>query len=271
MTIMRPLAAFCTAITAGILENIFFWEEEKVDKKEEKNSAQPLAVPIFQADAATAPDGNMPQNKPQDAVKNQAEPAKESFVEKLYSGINFAVNKVWGDIALWFFIGTTIAALITVLVPDALMSRFLGGGLGSMLIMLAAGIPLYICATASTPIAAALILKGVSPGAALVFLLVGPATNVASISVLFKVLGKKSTALYLVVVAASAVLFGLVVDGLYASLSLTPRAALGSAEKMLPFWLQFISLVVLLTLSLRLLIGKKRGQKAAASSAESGD
>jgi hypothetical protein len=119
--------------------------------------------------------------------------------EKGVAGLRFATIEVWGDIALWFFIGLLLAAVITVIIPDDMMASVMGGGIGSMLIMLLVGIPLYICATASTPIAAALILKGVSPGAALVFLLVGPATNVTSLAVLVGMLGH--TVRYLLVLS----------------------------------------------------------------------
>ena len=87
--------------------------------------------------------------------------------------------------------------------------------------MLVIGIPIYTCATASTPIAAALIVKGVSPGAALVFLLVGPATNITSLTVFFGMMGKRSTAIYLTVIAVSAVLFGLATDMIYAICTIT--------------------------------------------------
>jgi uncharacterized protein len=80
--------------------------------------------------------------------------------------------------------------VITAMVPEAFHQPISGIGLSSMLIMLALGVPMYICATASTPIAAALILKGVSPGAALVFLLAGPATNITSLTVLTGILGR---------------------------------------------------------------------------------
>ena len=119
------------------------------------------------------------------------------------------MGELWADIASWFFVGLILAGGITVLVPDDLMTRYLGGGLDSMLIMLVAGVPMYICATASTPVAAALILKGVSPGAALVFLLVGPATNITSLTVVVKILGKRATALYLSSLALCGVAFGL--------------------------------------------------------------
>ena len=106
-----------------------------------------------------------------------------------------------------------------------------------MLMMLAVGIPLYICATASTPIAAALILKGVSPGAALVFLLAGPATNVASLTVLFGVLGKRAAAIYLAAIAACSIAFGLALDQAYAFWGLSAKAMAGQASEIIPLWL----------------------------------
>ena len=120
-----------------------------------------------------------------------------------------------------------------------------------MLIMLAIGIPLYICATASTPIAAALILKGVSPGAALVFLLAGPATNIASLTVLTGVLGKRATAIYITTIAVSAVLFGLLLDQVYRFWGLTARAMVGQASEIIPGWVKIIGAAFLLAISIK--------------------
>ena len=120
-----------------------------------------------------------------------------------------------------------------------------------MLVMLLVGIPLYVCATASTPIAAALILKGVSPGAALVFLLAGPATNVTSLSVLLGVLGKRATVIYLATIAALSVAFGLAVDQVYAAFSLTPQALVGQAAEIVPEWMKWGGALLLLALSIK--------------------
>jgi hypothetical protein len=141
--------------------------------------------------------------------------------------------------------------LITTLIPAETMTKYLGGGLSAMLIMLAAGIPLYICATASTPIAAALILKGVSPGAALVFLLAGPATNVASLTVLFGILGKRATAVYLLTIAVMSVLCGLVLDQAYGALGISAHAVAGQAAEIVPYWLRVSGALTLLVLSVR--------------------
>lgn len=102
-----------------------------------------------------------------------------------------------------------------VVVPDGFIERHLGSGFLPMLIMLAAGVPVYVCATASTPIVAALALKGLSPGAALVFLLAGPVTNVATMAVLVKLLGKRVTAAYLTAIAIVSLAMGMAVNLIY--------------------------------------------------------
>lgn len=232
MTIVRPVAAFFTAVFAGFAENIFFWKDED----------QQLVI-----DRSCPVDGCCDGVDCPDEVHRH----HHTYKEKIVAGLRFSYQDVWGDIAVWFFVGVVIAALITVLVPDEVMTTFLGGGLSSMLVMLVVGIPLYICATASTPVAAALILKGVSPGAALVFLLVGPATNVTSISVLIGILGKKSSVLYLASLAFCAVIFGLGVDWLYQFLNISPRAILGEATEVLPIGVKWGSAFILLAFSLR--------------------
>jgi hypothetical protein len=123
------------------------------------------------------------------------------------------------------------------------------------------GIPLYVCATASTPIAASLILKGVSPGTALVFLLAGPATNVTSLTVLIGILGKRAAAIYLFMIALFAVLFGLAVDQIYASLGLSARAMIGQAAMWVPPWAQGLGAAVLLLLSAKPLSRSLRARK----------
>ena len=127
----------------------------------------------------------------------------------------------------------------------------MGGGISSMLIMLVVGIPLYICATASTPIAAALILKGVSPGAALVFLIAGPATNITSMTVLLGLLGKRATAIYLVAIASLAVLFGLAVDQIYALAGISARATMGQAAEFVPLSAKYAGAFLLLAISIK--------------------
>lgn len=232
MTVARPIAAFCTAIAAGITENLM----------------QPAPTMKMMK-----PDLSCPVDNCCDGTECHPEEHKKhhSLPEKLVAGLKFAFGELWEDLAGWFYIGILLSGIITVLVPDTFMSHYLGGGLSSMLIMLAAGIPLYICATASTPIAAALILKGVSPGAALVFLLAGPATNVTSLSVLIGFLGRRATIVLLAIVSVMSILAGLLVDLVYGSLGITARAVTGQAAELIPYPLQFAAALFLLLLSIK--------------------
>jgi uncharacterized membrane protein YraQ (UPF0718 family) len=232
MTIARPVAAFVTAAVAGITENILGSGHEKTK-----------IVPDLSCPVDGCCDG---QNcTPEEHRRHH------TFREKLFAGMRFAAGDLWGDLAGWFLVGIILAGLITVIIPADIFGKYLGGGVPAMLMMLAIGIPLYICATASTPIAAALILKGVSPGAALVFLLAGPATNMASLTVLTGVLGKRATAIYLASIAVCAVLFGLVVDQVYAALGISAQAMVGQASEIVPEWAGWIGALVILGMSIK--------------------
>jgi uncharacterized membrane protein YraQ (UPF0718 family) len=233
MTVARPVSAFVTAVAAGISENLL-----NTQKEEDWERVIDRSCPID-----NCCDGN--ECSPEEHARHH------SFSEKLWSGLKFAIDDLWGDLAGWFFAGLLLAGVIGAIIPQELMAQYLGGGLHSMLIMLLVGIPMYICATASTPVAAALILKGVSPGAALVFLLVGPATNVTSLSVLFGLLGKRATAIYLVMLSLFAVLSGLAVDVIYNSLGISASAIAGQAGEVIPFWLQFIGAIIVVVLSVK--------------------
>jgi uncharacterized protein len=248
MTAARPAAAFATAAVAGIAENVLDPE------KEEKPIEPDLACGVDHCcDGADC----LPE----------VHKGHHTFIEKLKVGLGYALFEIWEDIAPWYLFGLFLAGMITTLIPSELMVKHLGGGLSAMLIMLAVGIPLYICASASTPIAAALILKGVSPGAALVFLLTGPATNVTSLTVLFGLLGKRATAIYLASIAVVSVAFGLVLDQVYAFFGISAQAAAGQAAELIPFWAQVAGALGLLVMSLRplyrglnSLLGRLRGQ-----------
>ena len=246
MTVARPVAAFVTASVAGIAENILDQADREI-----------LASPDLTCPVDACCDG---QDCPSREHKRH-----HSLYQKIQAGIRYAITEYWGDIAGWFFTGLLLAGLISVFIPDDVFGRYIGdSGLPAMLIMLAMGMPLYICATASTPIAAALILKGISPGAALVFLLAGPATNVTSLTVLFGMLGKKATAIYLVTIACVAVLFGLIVDQVYLSLGLSPQAMIGMASDIIPGWIKITGAFILLIFSIKPLcsgIGKLLSKK----------
>lgn len=141
----------------------------------------------------------------------------KSIKQKIKSALNYAFVEMMQDIGKWLLLGLVVAGLITVLVPDSFFAIFSDKPLLSMLLVLVFAIPMYLCATGSIPIAVALMLKGLSPGTALVLLMAGPAVNVASILVISKVMGKKTLALYLVSIIFGAIFFGLAIDYLLPS------------------------------------------------------
>ena len=145
----------------------------------------------------------------------------DSFTGKLYYGMQYSFGNLLQDIGLWFLGGVLLAGIFGALIPDGFIEQNLGEGFLPLLVMLAAAVPLYVCATASTPIAAALALKGLSPGAALVFLLAGPATNAASFTVVAKLLGKRSALIYLGSIIACSLTLGMLTNWIYYSLGLS--------------------------------------------------
>jgi len=232
MTIARPVVGMVTAMTAGITENLF-------SARYAKNVQPPdLSCPV---DGCC--DGN--DCSPEEHSQHH------TWQEKIIKGMRYAFGELWADIAPLFFLGILLSGFITVLVPSEYLSAYLGGGISSMLLMLVIGIPLYICATASTPVAATLILKGVSPGAALVFLIAGPATNITSLTVLTGVLGKRATTIYLLSIAGLSVFFGLLLDWLYSYSGLSAQAMVGQAAELIPPWAQLVGTILLIVFSVK--------------------
>ena len=152
-------------------------------------------------------------------------------------------------------IGLLIAAGISALVPDGFFADKLGTGIVPMLVMMVLGIPVYVCATASVPVAAALILKGLTPGAALVFLMTGPATNAAAFATIWKILGKATALTYLAAVAGCALLAGILLDYLAFDIKLDIA---NRAGWMLPQTIKYISTGLLLAILIFAMLTKQK-------------
>lgn len=214
LAIIRPIAALVTGLTGGLLTN----------KLEKNDSPKP--------DIVKPKTTNVPQQK-----KTLGKVLHYAFVEMLM------------DIAKWLIIGLAIAALISVLLPDNFFTDFKLNGFYGMLIMLVASIPLYVCATSSVPIAAVLLMKGISPGALLVFLMAGPATNAATISVIGNNLGKKTMFVYLFSIIAGSLAFGLIMDNFLPAAWFMPVLGLHEhTHGLLPYWFSVVSTVLLIGL-----------------------
>ena len=144
-----------------------------------------------------------------------------SVWQKFVYGLHYAFVDMMQDIGRWLVLGLIIAGLITVYVPDSFFELFKDNSLASIFLVLLCAIPMYLCSTGSIPIAVALMMKGFSPGTALVLLMAGPAVNMASILVVNKVLGRKTMLVYIASIVCGAILFALGIDYLAPDLFLS--------------------------------------------------
>ena len=153
---------------------------------------------------------------PQTPMPAQAEPPPKPLGEKLRIARQHGFGTMLRDLAPWLTWGILVAALVGALVPPGWIAEHVGTGLWPKLLMLVIGIPVYICATSSTPLAWSLVMAGLSPGAAIVLLLVGPAVNVATMSWVIKDLGVRALVVYIAVIAAVALGAGTLFDAFLA-------------------------------------------------------
>jgi len=250
VTIFRPIAGVLTAIAAGLATNFFGVARPKTMELAQSAQAQaregdthegsegPLrtAGHVHQHDVDCGHDHSHDRTP----MRRIAEPGKEGSppvkpaVDAARRIIHYGFVALFDDVAWWLALGIVLSAVAQVAVPADLFVSTWGGGVVSMLLMLVLSIPLYACASSSTPMAAALVLKGLSPGVVLVFLLAGPATNLGSVIVLLKVLGRRVVAVYLAAVAIMTVTAGLILNAIYDAWGLDPRASFGTAAQFIP-------------------------------------
>jgi uncharacterized membrane protein YraQ (UPF0718 family)/copper chaperone CopZ len=234
MAIIKPIIALFTGVLGGFMTN-------KLDKNEQKqkdsitvanstlavnpagmtNPAGPtnpvvagnlsLAVNSISANNRTSAEAE--NGVPTNNGNGDSAVAENGALDRSLRGmLRYAFVEFLEDIAKWLVIGLALAALIEVLVPESFFTSYLGNEYLGMLLVLAAAVPLYVCATGSVPIAAILMLKGLSPGAAIVFLMAGPATNAATMTVIGNVFGRRTLVLYLISIIAGAYFFGVIVN-----------------------------------------------------------
>ncbi|PCJ17420.1 MAG: hypothetical protein COA96_17830 [SAR86 cluster bacterium] len=217
--IARPISALISAIVAGMLVNKFDPDDAPVEIEE------------VQAESSCC------------HSKKQQEVVEPSLKEKLISSVKYGYGRMISDTAKWLVIGLVAATIITAVVPESFFLRW-GDGVVAMLVMVAVGLPMYICATASTPVAAGLLFAGVSPGAALVFMLTGPATNIATMGVIKEQLGTKSLIAYLVGVIGTAIVCGLVLNQLYAVFGWSLQLSMLEHGETVPLWRQLAAILL---------------------------
>jgi hypothetical protein len=182
--------------------------------------------------------------------------------QRLKDGLVYAFTDLLKDIGGWLMLGILIAGIISYFVPIDFVERYLGGEYSSLLIMLVIGIPLYICASASTPVAAALVLKGLSPGAALVFLLAGPATNAATMTVVSRQLGKAAVTVYVLAIAVSSLVIGWGVNRFYSWLSIDITGWMDQIGDSADSGVYLLSSIVLVALLVRNYLPRRKADQS---------
>lgn len=242
MTVVRPIAAFVSALTAGLLVDAFP-EKPKQGK-----------IPFTPLDFAAT---TMKKDEACSSGCCSGAPSGPKIKEKFLHGMQFAFGELVADIGKWLLIGVLIAAVVSTFLPVTFFEEYVGDGLFSMILMVFIGIPMYVCATASTPIAAALALKGLSPGGALVFLLAGPATNAATITVVAQTLGKRVAAIYVSSIAVTSVVLGLAVNWLYAKLGLSVFDWVNNVEAHEHGVISYVSAIILVGLVVKQYIARR--------------
>lgn len=166
------------------------------------------------------------------------------------AGLAYAFSDLLDDISRWMFAGLLLAGVLVTLVPPDTLAGSTEGPLALML-MAVIGIPLYICATAATPVAAGLLMTGISPGMALVFLLAGPVTSLATLAILRREFGNKALAVYLTSILLVTVLIGWAFDLGLAATGWHPAQQASQVQELLPAWLEGSALIVLVLLAIQ--------------------
>lgn len=225
MAVIRPIAAISSAITAGVLVG----KDDEPATASAPVQAEHSCCASEKAKAAEAPAAahDCCASKPAETCHTEQAPSPTSassccasehteqktpsFMDRVKAGLSFTFIDLVRDITLWLLVGLGFAALIKTFVPNEFLLQW-GDGFLAFVVMAVIGVPMYICATASTPIAAGLLFSGVSPGAVLVFMLVGPATNIATVGLVKRELGNRALAAYLGSVVGVGFLFGFLVN-----------------------------------------------------------
>ena len=197
MAAIRPIAAISSAIVAGILVG------------GERYKQHSGLIPSTEPPTSCCANKKDTSNKPQENAT-----LKIPLHTKLKEGMVFSYDKMLRNIVNWLLIGLVIAAIMKTYLPGDFFEHY-GQGLLAMVVMAIIGVPMYVCAIASTPIAAGFLLSGLSPGAVLVFMLVGPASNIGTLAIIKKSLGTRSIIAYLIGVVITAFAFGFSVDYMF--------------------------------------------------------
>ncbi|MGV6858049.1 MAG: SO_0444 family Cu/Zn efflux transporter [bacterium] len=252
MAVVRPIAAIASALLAGFLVG-----KAETETPCSSTADQPCAAKSQKTECADTASSCCGSSQPEEVTaccgsgastssccdSENPTPAN-SALGKTWEGVRYSFTQLFGDIAGWLIGGLIFAALVQTYLPASFLAQW-GSGLPAMMVMAVIGIPMYICATASTPIATGLILAGVSPGTALVFLMAGPATNIATLGVIGKELGRRPLVAYLAGVLITAMTAGQLLDYAVNTMGIDIQAQLSESVSLVPDALAWLSLLIL--------------------------
>lgn len=257
--IFRPLVAFITGLFAGELVNKLVPDNSEIS-----------------ADSACSVDsaaGGAVKNASCSSDSERAK-RKQTWLARFVEALRYGFVDMMRDIGKWLAMGLVLAAIITAAIPNGFFEQFSDRPFWGALVVLALSVPMYVCATGSIPIAAALIAKGFSPGAAFVLLMAGPATNMAAILIVGKVLGRRTLIIYMSTIILGALLAGAIIDGICPSSWFEiPAATISMACcHSTGFWFKTICGIILLALLFYALVGRtETGQTGTEKSNSSQD
>ena len=239
--IIRPIAALITALFGGTLVNM-------LDKDSNENTAEQTEE----------------NHEHQNCCHHHEQEHHATFFKKIKTALQYGYVEMMEDIGKWLIIGLIVAGMITVFVPAEAFKVFEGNTLLSMLLVLAIAVPMYVCATGSIPIAVALIMKGLTPGAGLVLLMAGPACNMASMLVVKKVMGTKTLVIYLASIILGSILFGMAIDFMQFNgiIDFTANLVSSTHSEEGSSWIAWTSTAILIALLINaLVINRLRGKE----------
>ena len=254
LAIYRPVTAILSAIFTGM---IVATSKESFTRVKSHNTHSELTTCCAKTTAAAKAEAAEPSNsccaskptKPSHSVLNHSV-LSHSVIAKTLAGIRYSATQLIDDLVRWLLLGLLFATAVRTFVPTSFLLSY-GSGLGAMLVMIVLSIPMYICATASTPIAAGFIMAGISPGTALVFMMAGPATNISTLGVIKNEMGSSVLIKYLLGISISAISFGLLLDWGLVYFNIDISQQMQHSHQLIPFWFGLTCLGVLTFLAIK--------------------
>ncbi|MBN1493221.1 MAG: SO_0444 family Cu/Zn efflux transporter [Candidatus Omnitrophica bacterium] len=230
----RVIACFLAGLLAGMIGN-FFYKNEPSSDMSVTNDAQKCKL----------------------CEDEECATKRHNLVDKIKGVFSYAFQDLLDDAGAWLIVGLLLGGAIAYFVPEDMVTNYLGSGFQAMVIMLLVGIPMYVCATGSIPIVASLMLKGMSPGAAFVFLMAGPATNSVALTVIAKQMGKKAVIIFIGSVIISSLALGAVLDLVWSYFDFDLVDHIMHHSATIPAWLEVGASIFLITAIIMNTIRKK--------------